>query len=240
MTSSCRIACKTPHCTEVYEACIAHATCVGVELDLPGLRWASLKAAAGKIGTTAGAESLNGTVVPAGGTSGTIWQGSVKVANISAWHIAYRCMLAVNATRSMTWLSKWRSLAYLASRDERSSEVATRAVTLTWKPSPGYDFGCSLSEGPSETTCELTCKERSCLDAYQHCLTHKQCVGVAVHESSNVSSATLKSWMRSMTNDSDVVVVLNEADWRDAFLPKGVLARVQGQPSLLPQPIGEP
>ena len=45
--SSCRIQCFLPHCTEAYTACIAHAQCAAIELEVPDLGWATADAICG-------------------------------------------------------------------------------------------------------------------------------------------------------------------------------------------------
>lgn len=241
--SSCRIQCILPHCTEAYAACIAHAQCAAIELEVPDLGWATLKTA-----PEWDASTLVAAAALANRAGHSMWGGSKRLANVSEWHIAYRAAsLAANATDSnaralvpfaqSAWGQQLQALEHLAgsgSGGELSSGAPPRAVALSWAPSAGHDFGCALSEGSRPDSCEIVCQERDCADAYRHCIAHVECLGVSVDDGSNEIRATLKEYV---VNDEaePLVVCRSEADWKVAFAPhakRGLVERSANQ--LLP------
>ena len=97
----------------------------------------------------------------------------------------------------------------------------------------GNDFGCAEAEGLSATACEFECSQSSCVDAYDACLAHIQCLGVYINETDASTRATLKTYVLVSDREAQPIV-LNEADWRQQFLPRGRQKRHQAQPGLLP------
>lgn len=225
-------------CADAYERCIKHTACEGVQLNAPLLTTASLRA---MVPAGDAARRSRGRATERGfASSGSA--DTALVANVSQWHLAFRSILAAvevaNATgeKAGSWLGTFLSLGPLAATGAELASATQHAIVLATSFVNGFDFGCAAGDGADASRCEVACVQPVCVNAYHHCLSLAQCLGVYVEkpdaiehsESSPSWIATLKTFV-PVNGEEGGALVLSEADWRQALTPKGRWEPAEGQ-----------
>ena len=179
---ACQLQChpaSDPRCVVAYHRCLAHASCDVVELNAPECTWATLKATSKSAAAAEGAASGLGLTLLI--ETEVQWQHAFRAVQLAAHE-------GVGAARAMLLHPEWRDAP------AAHATQAARPLALDLSPSAeaeGDDFSCvAESEGNATDSCQVACLEAGCMEGYQLCQRHVQCV--AVHLNEDRTWATLK------------------------------------------------